>query len=658
MLNSPSDLLLDFINVEDPSFSVDASNSWSYSQCQSPVKLEDEGWNALLSGTVAPTSLVILDDDLDGQNEMYIPGGLSQISMSSSSRSPTPEETMYLPSASLPDMTQPTEPTTIVFNPSMTFHMPPTSVGALTPPIVQQSSMPPVHQAPKKKTNATGVATSATPTAGNGNNTNPHPYSISPHNTAALFTRASSVSSNTSSSVQPAKKSRAPPSGPISTRDFIPPDVSGLNKREARLVKNRAAAFLSRQRKREEFEGLEARVEVLESDNARLYREIEAYKSGAAPRSSNNAATGAGSSTGALTAEIAGLRRQLASRDVELSNLHTRIRSLVSAQDQLVIERERAAERDREIAELRSQLAAAEESKRAVVAAPAMKQEVVDSDDSDSDDAQSTVTSRKEMKSAGGVAVMALLFSLSTLLTNNKTGGASTTAKAPVASERVSMRSNMHHRSESLSNGYMYDSGNPFSFESLLSSGPSGSSSFGFDEDSLMASHSALAKPTTSDPFADLFASTPDDSSDENALKKAISGVKSTGPNEFEFDFAMPCASSSSTPLASYYGTPTTQTPSEKRRKIKVCVRSAVPLYPAFGSTDDLDARSQSSSLSGLGKRKRVTVDIKPRRKVSFAKRKLSTSSEEDDDQERWDVSLNEDVTDAEFEDDEDTLMT
>jgi hypothetical protein len=33
--------------------------------------------------------------------------------------------------------------------------------------------------------------------------------------------------------------------------------VSGLNKREARLVKNRAAAFLSRQRKREEFELME-----------------------------------------------------------------------------------------------------------------------------------------------------------------------------------------------------------------------------------------------------------------------------------------------------------------------------------------------------------------------------------------------------------------
>lgn len=43
----------------------------------------------------------------------------------------------------------------------------------------------------------------------------------------------------------------------ISSKDFVPPDVTGLSKREARLVKNRAAAFLSRQRKREEFELME-----------------------------------------------------------------------------------------------------------------------------------------------------------------------------------------------------------------------------------------------------------------------------------------------------------------------------------------------------------------------------------------------------------------
>lgn len=45
---------------------------------------------------------------------------------------------------------------------------------------------------------------------------------------------------------------------PRGQRDFVPPDTTGLSKREARLIKNRAAAFLSRQRKREEFETMEA----------------------------------------------------------------------------------------------------------------------------------------------------------------------------------------------------------------------------------------------------------------------------------------------------------------------------------------------------------------------------------------------------------------
>ncbi|KAG8852963.1 hypothetical protein FRB96_008482 [Tulasnella sp. 330] len=622
-MNSPNSLL-DFLNVDDPSFSLDHSTlSWTYNQCQSPVKLEDEGWNLLLGGAVAPASLVIPDDDLDSQNEVYIPGGLSQISMSSSSRSTTPDDMYSMALQSPPlQMSQPTEPTTVAVNPS-SFHMQPT-IRAPTSPLVHQSFTPAMN---KKK----GLTNGAAPITANGHNGNsnitPHPYSISPHNTAALFTRASSVSSNTSSTVVPAKKSRAPPSGPISTRDFIPPDVSGLNKREARLVKNRAAAFLSRQRKREEFEGLEARVEVLENDNARLYRENEGYKNGTT-RPSNSSSPSA-SSTGALAAEIAGLKRQLGSRDVELSNLHTRIRSLVGAQDQLAIERGLAAERDREISELRSRLAAFE-SATTIVAPTAATQEVMDSDDSDSEDAQSTVMSRKEMKNAGGVAVMALLFSLSTLLAN---GDKSVTSPPkPVASERVTSRPSMHHRSGSSTlNGYSYDPSSSFSFESLLSSGPS-SGAFGFDEESLMATPKC-------DPFSHLL-STP--ASEENALKKAISAVKSTGPNEFEFDFTMPASSSSS--LVSYYGTPTTRVPVEKQRKIKVCVRSAVPLDlgpAAFGSMDDLDAPQPS----GLGKRKRVTVDIKPRRNVAFADAPRSTRRKLSD-EERWDVDLTQDMTD------------
>ncbi|KAF5380508.1 hypothetical protein D9615_004685 [Tricholomella constricta] len=82
---------------------------------------------------------------------------------------------------------------------------------------------------------------------------------------------AASVAAKRSASPAPSitKKPRAAGER-ISSKDFIPPDVSGLSKREARLVKNRAAAFLSRQRKREEFETMEIRVAELEQENARL----------------------------------------------------------------------------------------------------------------------------------------------------------------------------------------------------------------------------------------------------------------------------------------------------------------------------------------------------------------------------------------------------
>lgn len=54
---------------------------------------------------------------------------------------------------------------------------------------------------------------------------------------------------------------------------FIPPDTSNLPKREARLLKNRAAAFLSRQRKREAFELLEDKVNEMEKEKATLIEE-------------------------------------------------------------------------------------------------------------------------------------------------------------------------------------------------------------------------------------------------------------------------------------------------------------------------------------------------------------------------------------------------
>ena len=59
------------------------------------------------------------------------------------------------------------------------------------------------------------------------------------------------------SNIKPDAPSKKQRTERVTTKDFVPPDVSGLSKREARLVKNRAAAFLSRQRKREEFECME-----------------------------------------------------------------------------------------------------------------------------------------------------------------------------------------------------------------------------------------------------------------------------------------------------------------------------------------------------------------------------------------------------------------
>lgn len=119
----------------------------------------------------------------------------------------------------------------------------------------------------------------------------------------------------------------------INSKDFVPPDVSGLSKREARLVKNRAAAFLSRQRKREEFECMEVyvtsnsiylaasfliplpsrRVAELEQENARLL---------AITQSGNHASTVPPQSDNGLLSEVEQLRAQLAAaekRERELS---------------------------------------------------------------------------------------------------------------------------------------------------------------------------------------------------------------------------------------------------------------------------------------------------------------------------------------------------
>ncbi|KAF8633338.1 hypothetical protein AX17_004510 [Amanita inopinata Kibby_2008] len=98
----------------------------------------------------------------------------------------------------------------------------------------------------------------------------------------------------------------------INSKDFVPPDVTGLSKREARLVKNRAAAFLSRQRKREEFETMEVRVAELEQENARLLALTQNSSAGSPPIQSDHE----------LVTEVEQLRAQLAAaqdRERELS---------------------------------------------------------------------------------------------------------------------------------------------------------------------------------------------------------------------------------------------------------------------------------------------------------------------------------------------------
>ncbi|KAF7315097.1 BZIP domain-containing protein [Mycena indigotica] len=107
------------------------------------------------------------------------------------------------------------------------------------------------------------------------------------------------IKRSASPELQPQKRRAA--AERVNSKDFIPPDVSGLSKREARLVKNRAAAFLSRQRKREEFELMEVRVAELEQENARLL----AFASGTGPSIKPE------STDAALVSEIEVLRAQL-----------------------------------------------------------------------------------------------------------------------------------------------------------------------------------------------------------------------------------------------------------------------------------------------------------------------------------------------------------
>nr|GAT57871.1 predicted protein [Mycena chlorophos] len=121
--------------------------------------------------------------------------------------------------------------------------------------------------------------------------------------------------------IQPQKRRAA--AERVSSKDFVPPDVSGLSKREARLVKNRAAAFLSRQRKREEFEQMEVRVAELEQENARL---LAFATGGGAPIVKQE-------STDALVNEIEVLRAQLQAAEERERELNAELKAKAASRD-------------------------------------------------------------------------------------------------------------------------------------------------------------------------------------------------------------------------------------------------------------------------------------------------------------------------------------
>ncbi|KAF4620826.1 hypothetical protein D9613_000870 [Agrocybe pediades] len=147
--------------------------------------------------------------------------------------------------------------------------------------------------------------------------------------------RATENDSDTMSSCGSKRSASPAPSAPkkravgerISSKDFIPPDVSGLSKREARLVKNRAAAFLSRQRKREEFECMEVRVAELEQENARLLALTQNGNAGSAPHTTQPVE---------LVSEVEALKAQLAAARERERSLSAQLASKSVSQDSQV----------------------------------------------------------------------------------------------------------------------------------------------------------------------------------------------------------------------------------------------------------------------------------------------------------------------------------
>ncbi|OBZ65878.1 hypothetical protein A0H81_14195, partial [Grifola frondosa] len=236
-----------------------------------------------------------------------------------------------------------------------------------------------------------------------------------------------------SSSTLPSTKKVRASGERITTKDFVPPDVSGLSKREARLVKNRAAAFLSRQRKREEFENMEmsplpffARTRSPADDYTPRYS--RGFISGPCPLPSGTAASVQFSDT-VILSRVAELEQENA-RLVALTQRGTQQQPAQSKthdggrEEKLLSEVEKLRAQLAAI-QLREQALSEELSHKAARTAP-VKTEAVEAP-------LRTQVSHKSEKSGASLGLMVLLCALPTLLSMPTHSSLPTTFSFPLS---------------------------------------------------------------------------------------------------------------------------------------------------------------------------------------------------------------------------------
>eukprot|EP01135_Chromosphaera_perkinsii_P002842 Nk52_evm32s228 gene=Nk52_evmTU32s228 len=170
---------------------------------------------------------------------------------------------------------------------------PPTSTAAPSPRVSLQPHHPQLlqNQPPIAIVPSTSVNPPSSTSVGNvaGNRVKPIAPAPSPSSSGAVSS-PSATASNNESTVHGSKKTKsgnsvytAPsPGSTTSSRKSIVcevpeikgEDVSGLSKQKLRLIKNRHAASLSRQKKKAHLDGLEAKVRETEEANTRLKEEV------------------------------------------------------------------------------------------------------------------------------------------------------------------------------------------------------------------------------------------------------------------------------------------------------------------------------------------------------------------------------------------------